>query len=326
MVKTSAMPSYWLMKSEPERVLHRRSGARQGRHHTLGRGAQLPGPQLAAQRDRRRRRRALLSLQRRPAGRRRHGARRPRRLPRSDAVRSARQALRSREPARRSALVRRRHQVREQVRAPGDVGRAARRARSRGDGAAAPRQPAVGAAGDAPASGSRSSRWARRQRGRRQLRRKARRHEPHSPDPAHARRPSRRDPGARSGGDGGVLRRRAGPAGAAAVAGRGRRALDLVRPPRRRLPGDRARRRRAASRATAGTPTTLGIHLVALAIERGTRDAWEAHLTAAGHPIVHHTDYTLYVRDPEGNRVGLSHWPDERRPKRSNSALRAAER
>ena len=54
----------------------------------------------------------------------------------------------------------------------------------------------------------------------------------------------------------------------------------------------------------------LGIHLVALAIERGTRDAWEAHLTAASHEIVHRTDYTLYVRDPEGNRVGLSHWPE----------------
>ena len=54
----------------------------------------------------------------------------------------------------------------------------------------------------------------------------------------------------------------------------------------------------------------LGIHLVALAIERSERDTWEAHLTAAGVPVVHRTDYTLYVRDPEGNRVGLSHWPD----------------
>jgi glyoxylase I family protein len=53
-----------------------------------------------------------------------------------------------------------------------------------------------------------------------------------------------------------------------------------------------------------------GIHLVALAIQRGERDAWEAHLRAAGATVVHRTDYTLYVRDPEGNRVGLSHWPD----------------
>jgi len=54
----------------------------------------------------------------------------------------------------------------------------------------------------------------------------------------------------------------------------------------------------------------LGMHLVALAIERGTRDDWEAHLAAAGVEVVHRTDYTLYIRDPEGNRIGLSHWPD----------------
>jgi catechol 2,3-dioxygenase-like lactoylglutathione lyase family enzyme len=54
----------------------------------------------------------------------------------------------------------------------------------------------------------------------------------------------------------------------------------------------------------------LGIHMVALAIKRDERDAWEAHLTAAGYEVVHRTDYTIYVRDPEGNRVGLSHWPD----------------
>ena len=45
-------------------------------------------------------------------------------------------------------------------------------------------------------------------------------------------------------------------------------------------------------------------------IAASERDAWEAHLTAAGLAIAHRTDYTLYVRDPEGNRVGLSHWPD----------------
>jgi glyoxylase I family protein len=53
-----------------------------------------------------------------------------------------------------------------------------------------------------------------------------------------------------------------------------------------------------------------------LALERAAsaaalkRDAWAAHLAAAGHPVYQQTDYTLYARDPEGNRVGLSHWPD----------------
>ncbi|MGC4063236.1 MAG: hypothetical protein QM784_01010 [Polyangiaceae bacterium] len=32
-------------------------------------------------------------------------------------------------------------------------------------------------------------------------------------------------------------------------------------------------------------------------------------MTAAGHPVIHESDYTLYLRDPEGHRVGLSHWP-----------------
>ena len=53
-----------------------------------------------------------------------------------------------------------------------------------------------------------------------------------------------------------------------------------------------------------------GIHLVALHIARTEREAWIAKLTQAGHPVYHQTDYTLYVRDPEGNRIGLSHWPD----------------
>ena len=53
-----------------------------------------------------------------------------------------------------------------------------------------------------------------------------------------------------------------------------------------------------------------GLHLVALRIARGERAAWEARLAAAGVAIVHRTRYTLYVSDPEGNRVGLSHHPD----------------
>jgi len=52
-----------------------------------------------------------------------------------------------------------------------------------------------------------------------------------------------------------------------------------------------------------------GIHLVALHIARGEREAWIAKLAEAGHPIYHQTAYTLYARDPEGNRIGLSHWP-----------------
>lgn len=54
-----------------------------------------------------------------------------------------------------------------------------------------------------------------------------------------------------------------------------------------------------------------GLHLVALKIRPEERAGWEARLGARGVPVVHRTRWTLYMRDPEGNRVGLSHHPDE---------------
>lgn len=53
-----------------------------------------------------------------------------------------------------------------------------------------------------------------------------------------------------------------------------------------------------------------GLHMFALAIAPGARTAWERRLANAAVPIVHRTAFTLYVRDPEGNGIGLSHWPD----------------
>lgn len=67
---------------------------------------------------------------------------------------------------------------------------------------------------------------------------------------------------------------------------------------------------RVAGAAPAGVSGGPGYLMVALAIARAARGAWEARLGAAGVAVVHRTDYTLYVADPEGNRVGLSHWPD----------------
>jgi catechol 2,3-dioxygenase-like lactoylglutathione lyase family enzyme len=54
-----------------------------------------------------------------------------------------------------------------------------------------------------------------------------------------------------------------------------------------------------------------GLHLIALRIEAAERAAWEERLAARGVAVVHRTRFTLYVRDPEGNRVGLSHHPRE---------------
>jgi len=53
-----------------------------------------------------------------------------------------------------------------------------------------------------------------------------------------------------------------------------------------------------------------GWHLMAFAIPATSRSAWRTHLEQAGVLIVHHTAYSLYVQDPEGNRLALSHFPD----------------
>jgi catechol 2,3-dioxygenase-like lactoylglutathione lyase family enzyme len=57
-----------------------------------------------------------------------------------------------------------------------------------------------------------------------------------------------------------------------------------------------------------------GMHLLALTIARDQREAWVKKLIEAGHPIYHQTAHTIYVRDPEGNRIGLSHWPSTPSP------------
>jgi catechol 2,3-dioxygenase-like lactoylglutathione lyase family enzyme len=54
-----------------------------------------------------------------------------------------------------------------------------------------------------------------------------------------------------------------------------------------------------------------GLHLLALRILASDRAAWEQKLTAKKVEIVHRTRWTLYLRDPEGNRLGLSHFPHE---------------
>jgi glyoxylase I family protein len=52
-----------------------------------------------------------------------------------------------------------------------------------------------------------------------------------------------------------------------------------------------------------------GHHLLAFGIEAAERRAWENRLRAAAVLVTHRTAYTLYFTDPEGNRLGLSHYP-----------------
>jgi catechol-2,3-dioxygenase len=53
-----------------------------------------------------------------------------------------------------------------------------------------------------------------------------------------------------------------------------------------------------------------GHHVLALRIAPGARAGWERRLEAAGVAVVHRTPHTIYVQDPEGNRLGLSHYPE----------------
>ena len=52
-----------------------------------------------------------------------------------------------------------------------------------------------------------------------------------------------------------------------------------------------------------------GIFLIAFGIAEEERAAFEDRLRRAGFPIDDRTEYTSYLRDPEGNRVALSHYP-----------------
>jgi glyoxylase I family protein len=54
-----------------------------------------------------------------------------------------------------------------------------------------------------------------------------------------------------------------------------------------------------------------GLHLVALRISASERSAWEDRLEAADVPVVHRTRWTIYFHDPEGNRIGLTHYPED---------------
>lgn len=52
------------------------------------------------------------------------------------------------------------------------------------------------------------------------------------------------------------------------------------------------------------------VFLVALRIDAAERARVREELERRGIALVHETKWTLYVRDPEGNRVALSHHPD----------------
>lgn len=52
------------------------------------------------------------------------------------------------------------------------------------------------------------------------------------------------------------------------------------------------------------------MEMVAFAVEPARGRALEDALTRAGHAVEGRTASTIYVRDPDGRRVGLSAWPE----------------
>ena len=54
---------------------------------------------------------------------------------------------------------------------------------------------------------------------------------------------------------------------------------------------------------------TPGWHLLALNIDMAARKKWKSRLEKAGTMIDEESSYSLYFRDPEGNRLALSHYP-----------------
>jgi len=57
--------------------------------------------------------------------------------------------------------------------------------------------------------------------------------------------------------------------------------------------------------------------LVAFAIEPEETSDLEARLARRGVPIEARTEFTLYFRDPDGRRVGASHYPRPAAPSRN---------
>ncbi len=52
-----------------------------------------------------------------------------------------------------------------------------------------------------------------------------------------------------------------------------------------------------------------GWHLLALEIQANESQVWREYLSSKGITIADESDFSLYIDDPEGNKLALSHWP-----------------
>ena len=60
-------------------------------------------------------------------------------------------------------------------------------------------------------------------------------------------------------------------------------------------------------------PAPGGHHCFAMAIAASERGSWMRRLAEAGVPPEKQSDHSIYVRDPDGNLIALSHWPEARK-------------
>ena len=67
---------------------------------------------------------------------------------------------------------------------------------------------------------------------------------------------------------------------------------------------------RVAGAGAARGDDAPGWHCVALRIARADRERWRERLALAGYPVERESAFTLYVRDPDGALVALSHHPE----------------
>lgn len=75
------------------------------------------------------------------------------------------------------------------------------------------------------------------------------------------------------------------------------------------LEGDRFLALELAEGGATRADEAPGHHCLALRIAPSERARWRAHLAESGIPIVRETGFTMYVRDPDGALIGLSHYP-----------------
>jgi hypothetical protein len=68
---------------------------------------------------------------------------------------------------------------------------------------------------------------------------------------------------------------------------------------------------RASSAGPRRDDAAPGLHCLALRIRASDRTAWRSHLEAVGLTVERESKFSLYVRDPDGVLVGLSHYPEE---------------